>query len=182
MRIAQLLGFTTHDLRIAHLNLHGTDPVLPVEDPSPLWQEVLNGQREMACAVTPGGLLVASNESFSRMFSTGEQPANLWRWALFSEEARTVLVNWDERWAPDLIAELRLARYRYPADDTVRALYADAVRDPALQQIVAEPSRALNGRARPLCHPMRGEGAARFMAARAAGVSVLTILFEPAAQ
>lgn len=124
---------------------------------------------------------MASNESFSRMFSKGE-PANLWRWALFSEEARTVLVHWEERWAPDLIAEPRLASCRYPADDTVRALYADVVREPALQRIAAEPSRGLNGQARPLCHPMRGEGAARFMAARAAGVSVLTILFEPAAQ
>ncbi|MFD5491736.1 hypothetical protein ACFYY3_25075 [Streptomyces sp. NPDC001812] len=125
---------------------------------------------------------MASDESFPQMFSKGGQPANLWRWALFSEETRTVLVNWDKRWAPDLLAELRLARYRYPADDTVRALYADAVRDPALQQIVAEPSRGLNGQAHPLRHPMHGEGTARFMAARAVGVSVLTILFESAAQ
>ncbi|MEU2601924.1 hypothetical protein ABZ669_33260 [Streptomyces hirsutus] len=77
---------------------------------------------------------------------------------------------------------MRLTRYRYPADDTVHALYADAVRDPDLQQIISEPSRGLNDQARPLRHPMRGEGTARFMAARAAGASFLTTLFKPAVQ
>ncbi len=197
-RIAEVLKFSEHDLRIAHLDLFGTAPVLPAEVPSPFWRQVLDGQREMACAVTPGGRLIGANDAFAEMFTNRSAPAgqrppasaatpspaiasadvltNMWRWAL-SPSARGVLLGWRRQWAPHLLALLKLARHQFPDDSVLRTVYADLLDDPVLRQIT-EANDGLGDGARPFRHTTRGKGTARIMIAWGPGVSIVTILFE----
>ncbi|MGW0332238.1 helix-turn-helix domain-containing protein [Streptomyces sp. NPDC003011] len=178
LEIADVLKLSSPHLRIAHLDLYRSEPVLPVEKPSPRWSQVLDGQHEMACALTPDGRLVASNHAFSQMFAHGGPPTNLWRWALWSEDAQDVLLDWDKRWVPHLITELKLAHYRYPRDKTVRKLFTALIRDPRLHH-VTESLVGLEDEAFPLRHPTQGPGTARFMAAHTpGGLGIWTVLFE----
>lgn len=177
LRIARLLKFSRHHLLIGHLDLFQTEPVLPAETPSPHLRRVVDGQREMTCALTPDGRVVASNGAFAELFPAGEQPVNLWRWALFSEEARRVLLGWEKEWAPNLLTELKLARHRYPTDSSLCQIYADSARDPRLRQI-SESDLGLEDEERSFRHAINGEGRARFMTTRGNGASLLTILFE----
>jgi hypothetical protein len=179
MRLMKLLRFSAHEIRVAHLDLFGTEPALPAEPPSPHWGAVLGAQQEMACALTPGGRLTAWNGPFGDLFPV-RVPENLWHWALLTAEAREVLLEWETRWAAPVLAELTLMRYRYPDDAAVRELYEQALDDSRLKQIT-ESDQGLRDEARPLRHPKRGEGTARVMAARApGGANVLTVLFEAA--
>ncbi|MFE1839807.1 MmyB family transcriptional regulator [Streptomyces sviceus] len=180
LRITELLKFSPYHLRIAYLDLYGAEPVLPVQQPSPHWRKVLNGQSEMACALMPDGHLVAANDAFAELFATGRPPTNFWRWALWSEEAQAVLVD-REKWVARLVTELRLAQHRYPDDRAVQKICADLERDPRLQQLT-ESLVGLDNEALPLHHRKRGRGTARFMASHTpAGLSVWTVLFEAAA-
>ncbi|MER6684641.1 sulfotransferase [Streptomyces olivaceoviridis] len=179
-RLADLLGFSRHHRRVACLDAFQSEPMLPAEPSSPHWKRVLDGQREMACLLSPAGRLLGSNSAFAELFPKNRQPANLWHWALLDPEARTVLLRWDEQWAPAFMALLRLARFRYPENRTVRSLYMDVHQDRRLQQI-QESDRGLGDDARPLRHPVRGVGTARFMIAETEGAQVLTVLFEASA-
>ncbi|MFD8262838.1 sulfotransferase [Streptomyces griseoluteus] len=179
LKTAQVLRFSRDHLRIAYLDLYNADPVLPPEQPSPHWQRVVDGQREMACALTPTGDLIASNHAFSEAFPSGHPPKNLWRWALFVKEARDdVLLDWDKAWAPHLLTEIKLTRFRHPAASEIHTLYEDITQAPHLQHIT-ESDFGLDGSARPIRHATRGVGNARFMAADGGGVKIVTILFEP---
>ncbi len=179
MRLMKLLRVPPDQVRIAHLDLYGSEPVLPAASPSPQWRAVVTSQREMACALTPGGQLTAWNNAFAELFGS-RIPANWWEWTLLSEEARGVLLEWDTRWAPSLCTELALLRHRYPDDRGLRDLYDQAIADPRLRELTLSGS-GLGDEGRPLRHPRRGEGTAHVMAARTPGDVILTVLFEPAA-
>ncbi|MDH6604514.1 hypothetical protein M2164_000149 [Streptomyces sp. SAI-208] len=180
LRITKLLKFSPYHLRIAYLSLYGAEPVLPIEQPSPHWQTVLKGQSEMACALMPDGHLVAANDAFAELFATGRPPTNLWRWALWSEEAQKVVVD-RQKWIARLVTELRLAQHRYPDDHSVQKIAADLERDPRLQQLTESPL-GLDNAVLTVRHRTRGTCAARFMASHTpAGLSVWTILLESAA-
>jgi DNA-binding XRE family transcriptional regulator len=180
LEIARLLGFSSHHLRIAHLDLYGTEPVLPIEGGLPhRWQQVLDGQSEMACALAPDGGVIASNHAFNEIFVEGRPPANFWHWALWSEEAQTTLLDLEKRWVPHLLTELKLARYRHPNESAVQRICTALEREPRLNQI-EESLIGLADVPLPLRHPQRGPGIARFMTAHTAGgIGIWTLLFEP---
>ncbi|WP_392672206.1 sulfotransferase [Streptomyces sp. LN785] len=180
MRVARLLRFSDHHLRVAHVDLYRTDPVLPsTAPPSPHWQRVVDGQSEMACVLTPAGSLVACNDAFSGgMFSSGRAPSNLWRWALFSEEARDqVLVKWEEEWAPRILAEFALARVRHPSSETLREIHLAVRNDPRLREM-EEAETGFTDTVLALHHRQFGHGEARFMKSTADGLGVVTVLFD----
>lgn len=179
-RITEVLRFSRHDARVAHLDAFSSDPVLPPVEPSPHWRLVVDGQQEMMCALAPDGRLIAHNAAFAEMFDGGVPPRNLWRWALFSPEARdVVLANWEKDWAPFLVAECRLLRYQYPSEPAVRRLYADLADDARLRDVPWADS-GLNERLGSLRHARKGDGQMRVMVAEAASVRLLTLLFEGA--
>ncbi|WP_248862042.1 hypothetical protein [Streptomyces halobius] len=133
----------------------------------------------MSYVMSPAGGLIAHNAAFGEMFSAGEPPAQLRRWGLLSEEARDgALCDWESEWAPYLLADLLLARARYPFEETLLALHREVKRDARLAQL-ADAATGLDDSPRPLNHARRGPGHARFMTV---GVEVLlvTILFDPA--
>ncbi|MFE9016875.1 MmyB family transcriptional regulator [Streptomyces cyaneofuscatus] len=86
--------------------------MLPVAAPSPYLSRLIDGQREIACAITPDGRRVAANAAFAALFPEGGPPANLWRWALFSPDAEKVLLDWEQAWAPRLLTEVKLMCHR----------------------------------------------------------------------
>lgn len=177
-RMAETLGFSRHNLRVGHLDLFQSDPVLPVAAPSTHWQRVVDGQREMTCVLEPGGAPIACNKAFTEAFPLGKVPAHFWQWALFSEEAREqVLMGWEREWAPRLLADFMLARFRYPSSQTLQEAYAAVELDPCLRQIEGAES-GLNDTSLRMRHGVRGEGNARFMATAGSGVVVLTVLFD----
>lgn len=180
-QVAKLLRFSPEHYRIAHLDLFGTEPVLPAAPPSPYWSQVICGQVEMACALAASGQMLSCNGSFQSMFPSGEAPSNFWRWALFSEEAREgVLIDWENAWAPCLTTEVVLARLRYPEDPAIAETHALLQRDARLSPCVAPSGAGLHGQARPLLHASKGAGSAHIMQVHASDsdITLLTIFFE----
>ncbi|XQE78260.1 sulfotransferase [Streptomyces microflavus] len=181
MRLAQLLGFTPEDTVIGHLELFRTEPVLPPAPPSPFLGRLVDGQREMACAITPDGRRLAANPAFAALFCGGEPPANLWRWALFSPDAERLLLDWEQAWAPRLLTEIKVMCRRAQQDSAALRLLSE-IADDARLRAIEESGSGLGGASLPLHHTMLGDGTVHLLTARTAGASILTFIFEPGDQ
>ncbi|WP_032769795.1 hypothetical protein [Streptomyces sp. CNS654] len=177
MRLAQLLGFSPEDTVIGHLDLFRTEPVLPLALPSPFLKRLIGGQREIACAITPDGRLLAANPAFTALFPGGEPPANLWRWALFSPNAERLLLDWEQAWAPRLLTEIKLMCHRQQ-DSAARRLLSE-VGDDARLRAIEETGSGLDGASLPLHHPALGGGTVHPVPVRATGATILTFIFTP---
>ncbi|MFI2765668.1 helix-turn-helix domain-containing protein [Streptomyces echinatus] len=176
LRIAEALGFSPHDRRVAHLDLFGSEPPPPIGQPSPDWQRSVDGQREMMCVVAPNGKLVAYNVPFAAMFGDDDIPSNFWRWALLCDHARdTALRDWEQDWAPYLLEECRLLSFRYREHEAIRCLYLDLAEDPRLAML-PRVDADLNGRVGLLRHAEQGIRRVRIMAADSEGLRLLTFL------
>jgi hypothetical protein len=177
-RIADTLGFTPHDRRVAHLDLFGSEPPPTVGKPSPHWQRTVDGQREMMCVLAPSGEPVAHNAIWAAMFGNEGVPRNFWRWALLCDRARdTVLGDWGKDWAPYLLEECRLLSLRHRDDAAVRRLYADLTDAPRLRGI-PRADADLNGRTGLLRHAERGVQRVHVVAAESGGFRLLTFLSQ----
>ncbi|MFF9091297.1 helix-turn-helix domain-containing protein [Streptomyces sp. NPDC014991] len=178
LRIAQTLGFSAHDRRVAHLDLFDSEPPPAVRTPPPYWQCAVDGQREMTCVLAPDGQLVAHNAAFAAMFEDRDVPSNFWRWALLSDHARsTALIDWETAWAPYLVEECRLLAFRYRGCAVIRRLCTDLAEDPRLESLSRADSD-LNGRAGSVRHAQKGVRHVRVLAAESEGFRVLTFLSE----
>lgn len=178
MRLAQLLGLSPEDTAIGHLELFRAEPVQPPAPPSPYLGRLVTGQREIACAITPDGRRIACNAAFAGLFPGGQPPVNLWRWALFSPEARGLLLDWERAWAPRLLTEVKLACYRAQLDGAAAQLLSEMADDARLRAI-EENGSGLGGASLPLHHPALGDGTAHPVPVRATGATVMTFIFEP---
>lgn len=178
LRVARTLGFSDHHLRIAHLDLFKTDPVLPTGPASRHWHRWARSHTEMAYVCSPAGDVIAGNDAFTEMFPSGRPPANMTEWALLSVEAREdVLQNWERDWAPYLLADLRLALARHPDDPALQKL-RDAVRnDPRTRHIEDAPT-GIGDEPRQLRHAGRGTVTVRVLTSRTSDVTVVTLLSE----
>jgi len=181
LRLVQLLGFSPEDTAIGHLELFRTEPVPPPAAPTPYLDRLIDGQREIACAITPDGRRLAANAAFAALFPEGGPPANLWRWALFSPEAEKVLLDWEQAWAPRLLTEVKLMCHRAQRDSAALSLLSEVADDARLQGIEASGS-GLDGASLPLHHPALGSGTSHLLTSRTTGASVLTLIFEPGAE
>ncbi len=178
LRLAQLLGLSPEDTAIGHLELFRAEPVQPPVAPSPYLGRLVTGQREIACAITPDGRRIAYNAAFATLFPGGQPPANLWRWALFSPDARGLLLDWERAWAPRLLTEVKLACYRQQLDRAAAQLLSEVAGDARLRAI-EENGSGLGGAPLPVHHPTLGDGTAHLVPFRATGATVLTFIFEP---
>ncbi|MEU3433051.1 sulfotransferase [Streptomyces sp. NPDC006863] len=178
MRLAQLLGLSPEDTAIGHLELFRSEPVQPPVAPSPYLGRLVTGQREMTCAVTPDGRRIAYNAAFAALFPGGQPPVNLWRWALFSPHAQGLLLDWERAWAPRLLTEVKLTCHRAHLDRGAARLLTE-VADDARLRAIEETGSGLGGASLPLHHPALGAGTVHPVPVRAAGATVLTLIFEP---
>ncbi|RPK69965.1 hypothetical protein EES45_36205 [Streptomyces sp. ADI97-07] len=178
MRLAQLLGLSPEDTVIGHLELFRTEPVLPPVAPSPHLERLIEGQREIACAITPDGRRVAANTAFAALFGEGGPPVNLWRWALFSPDAEKLLLDWEQAWAPRLLTEVKLMCQRAQQDSAALRLLSE-VADDARLRAIEETGSGLGSASLPLRHPALGDGTVHLLTARTTGASILTFIFEP---
>ncbi|MGW6588434.1 MmyB family transcriptional regulator [Streptomyces globisporus] len=178
MRLAQLLGLSPEDTAIGHLELFRSDPVEPPSAPSPYLGRLVTGQREIACAITPDGRRITYNAGFAALFPGGQPPANLWRWALFSPDAKGLLLDWERAWAPRLLTEVKLACYRAQLDGAAARLLSE-VADDARLRAIEETGSGLGGASLPLHHPALGGGTVHPVPVRATGATILTFIFTP---
>ncbi|MFJ4973639.1 sulfotransferase [Streptomyces sp. NPDC088755] len=178
VRLAQLLGLSHEDTAIGHLELFRTEPVQPAVPPSPYLGRLVTGQREIACAITPDGRRVAANDAFAALFPGDEPPVNLWRWALFSPDAKGLLLDWERQWAPRLLTEVKLTCYRAQQDAAAARLLSEVASDARLQAI-KETGSGLGGASLPLHHPALGIGTVHPVPVRAAGATIMSLIFEP---
>ncbi|MFF9814415.1 sulfotransferase [Streptomyces sp. NPDC014006] len=178
LRVARALNFSDHHLRIAHLDLFKTDPVLPAGPASPHWQRWADGQTEMAYVRSAAGHVISANDAFRRMFPSGRSPANITEWALLSDEAREdVLQNWERDWAPYLLADLRLTCARRPDDPVLRKLRDAVQSDPHTRHIEDAPT-GVGDEERRLHHAEHGVVAVRVLASHTSEVTAVTLLCE----
>ena len=178
IRVSRTLGFSDHHLRIAHLDLFKTDPVLPAGPVSPHWRRWADSHTEMAVVCSPAGDVIASNDAFAEMFPSGEPPANMTEWALLSTEAREdVLQNWERDWAPFLLADLRLALARYPDDPGLQKLRHAVQNDPRASHIEDAPT-GIGDEARQLRHAERGLVTVRMLTSHTSDVTLVMLLLE----
>ncbi|MGI5338980.1 sulfotransferase [Streptomyces sp. CA-181903] len=178
LRVARTLHFSDHHLRIAHLDLFRTDPVLPMGPVSPHWHRWVGSHTEMAFVCSPAGDVIAANDAFTRMFPTGGPPSNVTEWALLSAEAREeVLQNWERDWAPHLLADLRLALARHPDDPALQKL-RDAVRGDSRTRHIEDAPTGVGDEPRQLRHARRGVVTVRVLTSYTRGVTTVTLLSE----
>ncbi|MGW4377415.1 helix-turn-helix transcriptional regulator [Streptomyces albidoflavus] len=102
-------------------------------------QELADRQQPWAACVTDlRWNVLTRNAVFTTWFPWAAAPeANLLRWALTSEEARTHLVDWD-RHAPSLLAMIRFALAEHPGDTGLLALLAEVLRVPECRRLWGE--------------------------------------------
>lgn len=107
--------------------------------------------------------VLAHNEDYRSLFPRGEPPANTMRWMLLDDEARTeVLTDWEGRWAPLVMPQLRHAREMRPDNATLARIEADVLADPVAGPIYREAATAPipypDGSERPIHHAVHGPG------------------------
>lgn len=126
------------------------------------WADVVEGFSSMAYACDYAGNILAYNEPLARMFPDRRVPVNTLWWLLFSDDARNkVLVDWEARWAPVLVPQIRAAAAQYPDDATLRQLKERCLADPRTRDLyrgVPVGHAHPDGDEKPLCHAELGRG------------------------
>ncbi|WP_143079134.1 hypothetical protein [Streptomyces monashensis] len=133
----------------------------------------------MALVLDYSGALIAVNAAAEGLFD-GEPPANFWHWML-SPAGRQCLGTWEEDWAPYVLAEIRRAQARHPADPGLETLRTELGCHGYLQGM--EPARwGFTAEPRTMHHPRWGTGHVQYLAAQIEGSSgqMVTLPFTPA--
>lgn len=181
-RITNLLGFSEQHVRIAQLDLFGTEPPATAGAPCGRWQEMVDNHGEMAIAVDTDGDIVAANSAFLEMIASASQsaPQNWWTWTLLDQAARdNWLTQWKAVWAPRLLTDLMLAGVRHP-DSRTLATIRRAVRDDPITQRIVVADSGIDCQVLPFRHGHRGTGTVQPLLAVAANATLITLPFVPA--
>lgn len=164
--VAEVLLMTEDERTSLYVFALGHVPAFPM-DPSaglsvaPSWLPAVERVTGQPCYINDAAWnLVAANDDFIRMFprepgSPVRLPEqNLMRWMLLRPEAREHhLVDWEERWAPPVAAQLRIAVAAQPDNPILRQLHEDTNADPVAGRIYREVTlsqRHPDGDARPV--------------------------------
>jgi len=133
-----------------------TEEVIPAS-----WHRVLDGQPHPAYLTNHRWEVVAYNQHFPRIFPDRRVPPNTMEWMLLSPDARWVLGDWKNAWAPFIAPHVWAARAAHPKDeylaDFERRILADEEAGPIYQDfgpIFVHP----DGACRPFNHPELGPG------------------------
>ncbi|MEE1737045.1 helix-turn-helix domain-containing protein [Streptomyces sp. BE147] len=181
MRLMDLLGFSEQHVRIAQLDLFGSEPPATAGVPSGRWQEMVDSHGDMAIAIDADGKIVAANSTFVELAASSDQPApqNWWRWTLVDQAARdNWLLRWKAAWAPRLLTDFMLAGVRHPASGTLAAIRQLVRNDPLAQHIPLADS-GIGGHALPFRHNQRGTGRVQPLLAVATAATLITLPFVP---
>ncbi|MFD9909702.1 XRE family transcriptional regulator [Streptomyces sp. NPDC059063] len=149
------------------------------------WQRAVNGQREIAYVNNVQWDLVAHNQPFADVFENGV-PENTMRWMALSDEARDhILTDWETRWAPGLLNQVRLAHIQNPENRSLARLHRDITRDKYAGPIYERSTEVYihpDGDVRPLYHPRKGPGLITMVVSEPAssrGSRHVVLLFDP---
>lgn len=175
--ITDLLRFSQHDVRVAQLDLFGTEPPPPLGPVSARWQDVVDGQRGMAFVLAANGDLIAGNSASAVMFPSRRRPENWWRWSLLDPSREATLTQWHTAWAPRLLADFMLASVRHPHDPVLYSIRSAIQRDPAVRSILAA-DQGIDGQTLPLHHPDRGPGHGHPLIAAGTAATLVTVTFD----
>ncbi|MEU5425198.1 XRE family transcriptional regulator [Streptomyces olivoreticuli] len=165
--VARLLRFNEHEWCALWRYAAACDPPYPLHPASgrkvpAVWQEAVDGIAHMAYVNDQSWEVLAQNAAWAEMFPGGEPPQNTMRWMLLDERARNeVLTDWETRWAPYVMPQLRTACAALPDDPILREIERDVLADPIAGPIYrTAPDRFLDldGDERPLLHAKRGPG------------------------
>ncbi|MFK8909714.1 helix-turn-helix domain-containing protein [Streptomyces sp. YS-3] len=192
LELARVLRFKDSEYIYAHLEYFGTEPSLPLHpaaepDLLPSWQQVLDGQREMAYITDFRYNLRFHNEPFAQMFPRGEPPENTMAWMLLDREAREfTLMDWGSVWLPALVPALRASLAAHPDDPVLLGIREGLMDDPWTRRHYQESGSAKihpDGDRRPLRHAILGEGHVTMMLSQfpnPSGARYTTLLFDRA--
>jgi hypothetical protein len=149
------------------------------------WQQAVNAIDAMAYVTDASWNVLAHNPAWIEMFPSRRTPANTMRWMALDPEARQVLGQWEDYWAPLLLPQLRSAIAVNPTNETLCRLEQDVLADPVagpLYEGAASQSRLHpDGDERPLNHPSKGPGWVTMCTAEpltARGAQLMILLFN----
>ncbi|MFH8794160.1 XRE family transcriptional regulator [Streptomyces sp. NPDC017941] len=192
-QVGRLLRMTEDEFTQVYLLSLGQRPPHPL-DPSGgvtmpaagAWQRAVNGQREIAYVNNVQWDLVAYNQPFADIFEGGEPPENTMRWMALADEARDhILTDWETRWAPGILNQIRLAHIQHPENEALARLHRDVLRDKYTGPIYERNTEVYihpDGDVRPLFHPRKGPGQITMVVsepASARGARHVVLLFDP---
>ncbi|GAA0617153.1 hypothetical protein GCM10010394_54140 [Streptomyces crystallinus] len=191
LELARALRFTDSEYIYVHLEYFGSEPSVPLcpageTDVPPSWQQVLDGQREMAYITDFRYNLRLYNQPFAQMFLRGEPPENTLAWMLLDREARDItLMDWENAWLPTVVPALRASLAAHPEDSALLGIRTELMEEPLLRRQYQESGCTKihpDGDRRPLRHAIRGEGQVTMMLSQflgSSGARYMTLLFEP---
>lgn len=136
------------------------------------WQLTLDSCSSPAYITGVDWNLLAYNAPFVEFFESGEPPVNTMDYMMLTPEGRRRLADWENSWAPTVLAQLRAAAAGHPDDPTLRRLVQDVRNDPQAGPIFESDARALShpdGDTRPFLHPVHGPGRVAMNAALLGG-------------
>lgn len=135
------------------------------------WAAAVNSINAIAYVTDCAYNRIASNSEFDEIFDDDdlERPQNMLEWMLTSKDARRILGDWRNSWAPYVAPQLRAIRAALPNDATLVAVERKVLADPDAGPIyTGEQSTGKvhpDGNERPLNHPIHGPGWASICAA-----------------
>ena len=113
-RVAEILRLSEQEWTALWLYARGHHPPAPLSPESGLsvpgaWKEVVDGIGHMAYVNDASYNVLAHNAAFAGLFPGAVVPENIMRWTVLSPEARRTFPNWEHRWAPSVLPQLRAA-------------------------------------------------------------------------
>lgn len=190
--VAQLLGMNEHEWGALWRYATGMEAPYSLhpnsgQKVSQVWIDALPYFGDMAYINNESWELLGFNDLFARLFRDQKPPQNTMRWMLLDPDAREVLTDWENAWAPLVIPQMRAALATRPHDPILGAIEKDVLADPTvgpLYTAVPDLFVPLDGDERPLLHPDHGPGwvtvcAAEPLGSPGARLIILRLASEP---
>ncbi|MFI1970569.1 helix-turn-helix domain-containing protein [Streptomyces cinnamoneus] len=163
--IARILRLSEQEWEVLCGYARGERPPFPLaKDPGvpQVWADVVSSLSSMAYLCDYAGNILAYNAPFTRLFPGRRVPVNSLWWMVFSDDARnTVLMDWENSWAPVLVPQIRAAAARYKSDPTLLQLKDRCLADPRTRDLyrgVPNGHAHPDGDEKPLYHTESGPG------------------------
>ncbi|MGI5340123.1 XRE family transcriptional regulator [Streptomyces sp. CA-181903] len=164
--VAHTLGLTEQEWVVLYGYARGEQPPFPLADSSRTttprhWREVITESPGVTYISDSLWNVHAYSRGFAGLFPGRRVPHNTMHWMLFDESARTTLLDWENRWGPVAVPQLRLAQVRHKGDPVLQWLTDRCLADPLLSRwyrSVPSGHAHPDGAMRPWRHPEHGPG------------------------
>ncbi|MGV2918183.1 MmyB family transcriptional regulator [Streptomyces alfalfae] len=153
--------------------------------PEPAWREVIENQPGMAYLSDRRWDVHMWSPAFAEMFHE-RTPRNTMEWMILDESVRdTILIDWENQWAPFALTQFRAARLAFPGDLDLLRIHERILGDARARSLYEDPSTAQVSRhgedIRPIRHARHGVGQVRLFMAQpdlAPGARYVTLRFR----